>query len=130
MALIYDTFGGVNVIIAGNRNRMPGTPQVVQEEKFPGLDGARGIHHGTAPREIAITGFFTQTNVANLLAGEIVVQALIGTAATLVRNVGGATVNYGYCRLVQFYTAGPIGTEPGTGVKDRAAFALFRQEVW
>lgn len=130
MALVFDTFGGVNVIIAGGENRMPGTPQVVQEETFPGLDGARAIHHGVEPREIAIGGFIRADNVAALLAAEAVVQALIGTVATLVRNVGGSYNEYTNCRLVQYYTYGQVGVEPGTGIVDRRAFALFRQEVW
>ena len=129
MALVCDTFDGINIIIAGAQNALPGTPQVTQEEKLPGIDGTRAIQHGRSGRIIEIRGFVTAADAATLLAAEAAIQEMIGYVATLVRYMAGSSNTYPYCRLLDYYTFGPFGYEPG-GVVDRNAMALFKNDVW
>lgn len=130
MALVYDTFQGINILVPGKRGQRPGTPTTEQVEQYSGIDGGREIFHGRDPREILLTGFAMQVTSAALYTAEALIQEYIGSVGALVHYSGGTSTTYLYCLLKNFFLAGELMWEVGTNYPCSFAYARLRQISW
>jgi len=130
MALTYDTFRGVNVLVADAEQQDPGIAQLIQELNFTGIHGTRTLHHGKRARRFAVTGFAEAVSLDAMQAAVNTIQQMLELEGTYVHYIGGTSVTYLYCTLENYFPLGKVTYGIGTGYPSRNAIIVLTQNWW